>query len=145
MEVLANTRVVPATVRSEATTRLEELHQRYPKDGLVLFDFVMVKSGRWSGDDGNTSEEFTGLLKEALALDSTLAEAWVPTGFDVRQSQSSRSGSCRAQKGDRNRRPAGEISLPPRLCTSWRRAMLPVSRASLATYTKIHEKAGDDK
>ena len=144
MEVLANTRVVPATVRSEATTRLEELHERYPKDGLVLFDFVMIKSGRWSGDDGSASEEFTGLLKEALALDSTLAEAWYQLALTYDKA------SLHDQEVAALRRAIAIDARQERYHYRLAFALRATGDAAgftneLATYTKIHEKAGDDK
>ena len=142
MEVLANTRVVPATIRPEATTRLEELRERYPKDGLVLFDFVMVKSGRWSGDDGSTSKELAELLKEALALDPTLAEAWYELALTYDRDNLHEQEVSALSKA---------IALDPqqeryhyRLAFALRATGDAAAFTSeLATYTKLHQRAAD--
>ena len=144
MEVLADTRVVPATVRSEATTRLEELHERYPKDGLVLFDFVMVKSGRWSGDDGSESEEFAGLVEEALALEPTLAEAWyqLALAYDKASLHEAEVAALRKAIAIDARQQRFHYRLAFALRATGDAAGF---TSELATYTKLHEKAGDDK
>ncbi len=88
MEVLANTRVVPRSIQLEATRRFEELRERYPKDGLILFDYTMISSGRWSGLDGAATGDFIGSLKEALALNPGLAEAWYQLALTYDQGKS---------------------------------------------------------
>ena len=144
MEVLADTRVVPATVRSEATTRLEELHERYPKDGLVLFDFVMVRSGRWSGDDATTSEEFAGLLKEALALDPSLAEAWYQLALTYDKASLHEQEVAALRKAIANN--ARQERYHYRLAFALRATGDAAGFTSeLATYAKLHEKAADVK
>jgi tetratricopeptide (TPR) repeat protein len=75
MEVLADAKVVPRAVEPEVEKHLADLHRRYPADGLLLYDYAMVRSGRWSGDKGKTDPELVSGLKSALALDPHLSEA----------------------------------------------------------------------
>lgn len=144
MEVLADTRLIPATVRSEATARLEELHERYPKDGLVLFDFVMVKSGRWSGDGDSTSDKFAELLKDALALDPSLAEAWYQLALTYDKE------SLHHQEVVALRKAIAIDGEQERYHYRLAFALRATGDAAgfigeLATYTKLHEKAADLK
>ena len=76
MEVLADTERVPPSVEPEAVKHLERLQNKYPTDGLILFDLAMIESGRWSGEDSATSPELIPLLKSALGLNPQLAKAY---------------------------------------------------------------------
>lgn len=75
MEVLADTKIVPKSSQPEAERRLNELRLHHPGDGLLLFDYAMVKSGRWSGDKTARLPELTALLQKSLTLDPKLAKA----------------------------------------------------------------------
>ena len=75
MEVLADTKIVPKSVQAEAERRLDDLRRRHPGDGLLLFDYLMVKSGRWSGDKAANPSDLVPLLHKALALDPRLSKA----------------------------------------------------------------------
>lgn len=76
MEVLSDTQVIPRSIQPEAEKHLADLHRRFPKDGVILFDYAMVKSGRWSGDKAASPSGFVGLLNAALVLDPHLAKAY---------------------------------------------------------------------
>ena len=76
MEVLADTGVVPPSLQLEVQRHLANLHERYPADGTILFDYAMVKAGRWSGDGTGATPELVSQLKAALALDPRLAKAF---------------------------------------------------------------------
>jgi tetratricopeptide (TPR) repeat protein len=76
MEVLADTGVVPLSIRPQAERHLAELHRRYPNDGLILLDRAMVQSGCWSGEKTTWSAELVGQLKASLKLDPQLSEAF---------------------------------------------------------------------
>ncbi len=75
MEVLADTKIVPKFLQADAASRLDELRLRHPENGLLLFDYAVVKSGRLSGVSTAQSPEFIALLKKALTLDPKLAKA----------------------------------------------------------------------
>ncbi len=75
MEVLADTKMVPKSLQAEAASRLAELRLRHPDNGLLLFDYALVTSGRLSGDRAVQSPEFIALLQKAVALDPKLAKA----------------------------------------------------------------------
>ncbi len=76
MEFLADTGIVPVSVRAEVVSRLAALSSLYPRDGLVLFDYTMAKSGRWSGDKEAAPPGLVASLKAALALDPGLSKAY---------------------------------------------------------------------
>ncbi len=76
MEVLADTGTVPSALRPEVQRHLADLHKRYPDDGTILFDYAMVKAGRWSGEGTVVTPEFVSQLRAALALDPHLAKAF---------------------------------------------------------------------
>ncbi len=58
MEILADTEIVPPALAPKITSQLASLHKRYPNDGLILFDYTMVQSGRWSNDKAATASTF---------------------------------------------------------------------------------------
>jgi tetratricopeptide (TPR) repeat protein len=76
MEVLADTRDVPKAVQNDALLHLDNLRRQYPDDGLILFDYAMVKSGRWSGDKTANPPDLEPLLKGALRLNPNLPKAY---------------------------------------------------------------------
>ena len=144
MEVLAITRVVPAAIQSEATSLLENLHQRYPRDGQLLFDLVMVRSGRWSGADGSTTAEFATLLNEALALDPTVAEAWYQLALSYDQAGSNEQEVAALTKAIAI--DAGQERYHYRMAFALRAAGDTAGfRKELASYTALHEKAAEPK
>jgi tetratricopeptide (TPR) repeat protein len=77
MEVLADTGIIPLTLLSLAVQHLTELHQRYPTNGLILFDMTMARSGAWSGKPIAATPDFVAALKQAISLDPHLPKAYV--------------------------------------------------------------------
>jgi tetratricopeptide (TPR) repeat protein len=76
MEILAATENVPAPLQQRITRLLANLQGRYPKDGLVLFDYTLVRSGRWSGDQDAMPAHFEESMKAVLALNPKLPQAY---------------------------------------------------------------------
>ncbi len=75
MKVLAQTEILPESSRAEAVRHLADLHQRYPKDGELLFDYAMANAGRWSGEKGKAPPDLVSQIKAALAMDPALDRA----------------------------------------------------------------------
>ncbi len=76
MELLAETEIVPQALAPRITSLLAALHKRYGNDGLILFDYTMVQSGRWSTDKDSVPPHFTDSLEEALRLNPRLPQAY---------------------------------------------------------------------
>ena len=76
MEILADTQIVPPALESTITTMFAALHRKYPNDGLIFFDYIMVQSGRWSNDKDAVPPHFYDSLKAALRLNPDLPQAY---------------------------------------------------------------------
>jgi tetratricopeptide (TPR) repeat protein len=77
MEFLAETEFIPPSVLPDAIRHLANLHRRYPDDGLILFDYAMAKSQRWSSDpEASPPSDFASELNSALKLNPHIAEAY---------------------------------------------------------------------
>ena len=76
MEVLSDTGIVPPSLQAEVEGHLADLHRRYPRDGAILFDYAMVKAGRWSGSEAPASPELVSQLHAALTLDPHMEKAY---------------------------------------------------------------------
>ncbi len=76
MEILADTQIVPRALEPKITMLFAALHRKYPNDGLILFDYTMVQSGRWSNDKGPVPPHFDDSLKAALRLNPELPQAY---------------------------------------------------------------------
>jgi tetratricopeptide (TPR) repeat protein len=81
MEILADTEIVPPSVQQRVIGLFEALQRRFPKDGLLLFDYTMVKSGRWSGEKDAIPANFVESLRAALALNPKLHQAYFQLGL----------------------------------------------------------------
>jgi tetratricopeptide (TPR) repeat protein len=81
MEILADTEIIPTQLLPEITSRFASLYRRYPKDGLILFDYTMVKSGRWSDQKDAMPPHLTDSLKAALSLNPRLPQAYYQLGL----------------------------------------------------------------
>jgi tetratricopeptide (TPR) repeat protein len=81
MEILADTEIIPPQLLPEITSRLASLHRRYPEDGLILFDYTMVKSGRWSDQKDAMPPHLADSLKAALSLNPKLPQAYFQLGL----------------------------------------------------------------
>ena len=76
MELLAETEIVPPEVASRVTALFADLHKRYEHDGMILYDYTMVQSGRWSNSNDPTPPHFADSLETALRLDPKLHQAY---------------------------------------------------------------------
>ena len=76
MELLAETEIVPPEVAPKVAALFADLHKRYEHDGLILYDYTMVQSGRWSNSNDPTPPHFAESLEASLKLDPKLHQAW---------------------------------------------------------------------
>jgi tetratricopeptide (TPR) repeat protein len=76
MEILADTEIVPAALSPRVASLFAALHKKYEDDGLILFDYAMVQSGRWSDNKDAVPPHFTESLKAALRLNPHLPRAY---------------------------------------------------------------------
>lgn len=81
MEILADTEIVPPALAPKIISQFASLRKKYPNDGLVLFDYTMVQSGRWSTDKAALPPHFTDSLKAALTLNPRLPQAYFQLGL----------------------------------------------------------------
>jgi tetratricopeptide (TPR) repeat protein len=81
MEILADTEIVPPALAAKVVPRFASLHKRYPNDGLILFDYTMVQSGRWSDSKGALPPHFAESLKEAIRLNPKMPQAYYQLGL----------------------------------------------------------------
>jgi tetratricopeptide (TPR) repeat protein len=75
LEFLVSTGHIPASMYQEVVDGLHQLHLRYPRDGLILFDYEMVVSDRFS-NTAKPPKDFVPTLKEAIRLTPQLPEAY---------------------------------------------------------------------
>ena len=54
---------------------LRQLRQRFPQDGLILFDYEMVLSNRYE-DRSRVPKDFVTTVKEAIRLNPNLPQAY---------------------------------------------------------------------
>lgn len=76
MELLAETEIVPPELVPRITSLFADLHKRYEHDGLILFDYTMVQSGRWSNSTDPLPPHFADFLEAALRLNPKLPQAY---------------------------------------------------------------------
>ena len=76
IEVLAETEIVPPELSARLTAQFASLRQKYPNDGLILFDYAMVRSGKWSKMLITLQPDFADSLKKALRLNPNLHRAY---------------------------------------------------------------------
>ena len=74
LEFLVAAGHIPAALTQKVGDGLRNLHQRYPRDGLILFDYEMVVSNRCCAN-GPVPDDFVPMLQEAIRLTPQLAEA----------------------------------------------------------------------
>ncbi len=75
LEFLASTGHIPVALYREVEDGLHQLHLRYPRDGLILFDYEMVVSNRFSSSS-QVPKDFISTLEEAIRLTPRLPEAY---------------------------------------------------------------------
>lgn len=74
LEFLVAAGHVPASLAQRVTGGLRSLHDRYPQDGLILFDYEMAVSNRCCAD-APLPDDFVPTLKEAIRLSPKMPEA----------------------------------------------------------------------
>lgn len=75
LEFLVSAGHIPAAMVQKVTDGLWKLHLRYPRDGLILFDYAMAASHRCCGNDPAPAD-FVPNLQEAIRLTPQLPEAY---------------------------------------------------------------------
>jgi tetratricopeptide (TPR) repeat protein len=144
MEILADTEIIPPTLVPRVTSQFASLHRKFPNDGLVLFDYTMVQSGRWSNDKAALPPHFTDSLKAALSLNPRLPQAYFQLGLVYAQ-QGKYAEAIRVLKK--------AISLDPindeyhyRLAFAYRKSGDEEKfHEELDEFQKLHSKASDGK
>lgn len=76
MELLAETEIVPPELGPRVTALFADLHKKYERDGLILYDYTMVQSGRWSNGTSPPPPHFADSLEAALKLDPKLPQPY---------------------------------------------------------------------
>lgn len=84
LEFLASSEHIPDALYPEVVTGLRRLHLRYPKDGLILFDYEMVVSNRYK-DRSKVPEDFLPTVREAIRLTPQLPQAYFEIGLVYEQ------------------------------------------------------------
>lgn len=74
LEFLVAAGHIPASLSQKVADGLRNLHHRYPRDGLILFDYEMAVSYRCCGNDP-VPDDFVSTLEEAIRLTPQLPEA----------------------------------------------------------------------
>ncbi len=140
MEVLADTGIVPPSVRPAAERQFADLRRRYPADGLILFDEAMVRSGRWSGEQAAPLGDLMDEIKAALKLDPHLSKAFFELGVLCDESKDFR-GEISALKSAIELNPRVE-RYHFRLAFAYRQAGdLDAFKRELAIYEDLHRQA----
>jgi tetratricopeptide (TPR) repeat protein len=76
LEFLVATKYIPPALSQKVLDGLLRLHRRYPHDGLILFDYEMVRSNRYTDSSSPLPPDFVSTLKEAIRLTPELPEAY---------------------------------------------------------------------
>lgn len=75
LEFLAQAEYIPPSLYQTVTDGLRRLHRRYPQDGLILFDYEMVVSNRYS-ENAPIPEDFVPTMQQAIRLAPRLPEPY---------------------------------------------------------------------
>lgn len=75
LEFLVAAGHIPSSLSQKVADRLRNLHLRFPKDGLILFDYEMAVSNRCCANDP-IPDTFVSTLEEAIRLTPQLPEAY---------------------------------------------------------------------
>jgi tetratricopeptide (TPR) repeat protein len=81
MELLSDTEIVPPTLAPKVVALFASLRKKYPNDGLILFDYTMAQSGRWSNAKDAMPPHFAESLQEAIRLNPKLPQAYFQLGL----------------------------------------------------------------
>jgi tetratricopeptide (TPR) repeat protein len=84
LEFLVSMEYIPPALSRKVVEALRQLHRRYPQDGLILFDYEMVVSNRYSVN-AMIPEDFVPTVQEAIRLTPRLPEAYFQLGLAYEQ------------------------------------------------------------
>ena len=84
LEFLVQTEYIPAALSHQVAEGLRRLRRRYPQDGLILFDYEMVVSNRFT-PDAALPEDFVAAMQEAIRLTPRLPQAYFQLGLAYEQ------------------------------------------------------------
>ncbi len=76
LEFLVEAKYVPPALSKKVLDGLLRLRRLYPNDGLILFDYEMVLSNRYTDRSSAAPPDFVPVLKKALRLTPQLPEAY---------------------------------------------------------------------
>ena len=76
LEFLLAAQYIPQALREKVTRGLRQLHQLYPQDGLILFDYEMARTNRYTESSSPVPPDFVAILKQAIRLTPRLPEAY---------------------------------------------------------------------
>jgi len=76
LEFLVATRQIPSALSQNVLDGLRRLRRLYPNDGLILFDYEMVLSNRYTDGSSPAPPDFVPILKRAIRLTPQLPEAY---------------------------------------------------------------------
>jgi len=76
LEFLVATKQIPSALSQNVLDGLRRLRRLYPNDGLILFDYEMVLSNRYTDGSSPAPPDFVPILKRALRLTPQLPEAY---------------------------------------------------------------------
>jgi tetratricopeptide (TPR) repeat protein len=76
LEFLVATKYIPPALSQKVLNGLLRLHRRYPQDGLILFDYEMARSNRYTDSSSPLPSDFVSTMKEAIRLTPNLPEAY---------------------------------------------------------------------
>lgn len=81
LEFLVATQYIPPALSKKVLDGLLRLHRLYLRDGLILFDYEMVLSNRYTDSSSPLPPDFVSILKEAIRLTPRLPEAYFQLSF----------------------------------------------------------------
>lgn len=76
LEFLVEGKYVPPALSLKVLDGLRRLRRLYPNDGLILFDYEMVVSNRYTDGSSPAPPDFVPILKRAIRLTPQLPEAY---------------------------------------------------------------------
>lgn len=76
LEFLVATKYIPVALSQKVLDGLLRLHRLYPQDGMLLFDYEMARSNRYTDSSSQLPLDFVPTLKEAIRLTRALPEAY---------------------------------------------------------------------
>jgi tetratricopeptide (TPR) repeat protein len=76
LEFLVAGKYIPPALSQEVLDGLRRLRRLYPNDGLILFDYEMALSNRYTDHASPAPPDFVPILKKAIRLTPQLPEAY---------------------------------------------------------------------